>query len=107
MILTKAIIKMYSYKYRNEYLNKIEMYKYNAKKILRAIGYHNNLSINDEDTYDNVNIKLKKERNNFNKTYENRYDKNSVKRKIIKNLNNNINKANNYNSEFILDLNCN
>jgi hypothetical protein len=94
-------------KYRNEYLNKIETYKYNSKKILRAIGYHNNLSINDEDTYDNVNIRLKKGRNNFNKTYENRFDKNSIKRKIIKNLNNNINKANNYNSEFILDLNCN
>ena len=94
-------------KYRNEYLNKIETYKYNSKKILRAIGYHNNLSINDEDTYDNVNIRLKKGRNNFNKTYENRFDKNSIKRKIIKNLNNNMNNVNNYNSEFVLDLNCN
>jgi len=74
---------------------------------LNTIRYHNNFSINDEDTYDNVKIRLKKRRNNFNKTYENRFDKNSIKRKLIKNLNNNMSNANNYNSEFILDLNCN
>ena len=109
--LVDKIIKMKNEltidKYRNEYLNKIETYKYNSKKILNTIRYHNNFSINDEDTYDNVKIRLKKRRNNFNKTYENRFDKNSIKRKLIKNLNNNISNANNYNSEFILDLNCN
>jgi hypothetical protein len=109
--LVDKIIKMKNEltidKYRNEYLNKIETYKYNSKKILKTIRYHNNFSINDEDTYDNVKIRLKKRRNNFNKTYENRFDKNKIKRKLIKNLNNNMSIANNYNSEFTLDLNCN
>ena len=109
--LVDKIIKMKNEltidKYRNEYLNKIETYKYNSKKILNTIRYHNNFSINDEDTYDNVKIRLKKRRNNFNKTYENRFDKNKIKRKLIKNLNNNMSIANNYNSEFTLDLNCN
>ena len=94
-------------KYRNEYLNKIETYKYNSKKILKTIRYHNNFSINDEETYDNVNIRLNKDRNNFNKTYGNNFDKNSIKRKLIKNLNNKWSNGNNYLSEFKLDLNCN
>ena len=108
--LVDKIIKMKNEltidKYRNEYLNKIETYKYNSKKILKTIGYHNNFSINDEETYDNMNIRLKKGRSNFYKTYENKFDKNSIKRKIIKNLNNNISNDNYHHSEFKLDLNC-
>ena len=108
--LVDKIIKMKNEltidKYRNEYLNKIETYKYNSKKILKTIGYHNNFSINDEETYDNVKIRLKKGRSNFYKTYENKFDKNSIKRKIIKNLNNNISNDNYHHSEFKLDLNC-
>ena len=93
-------------KYRNEYLNKIDTYNYNSKKIMKTIGYYNNFNINDEDINNNVNIRLKKRRNNFNKTYINNFDKNSIKRKLIKNLNNNISNSNNYHSEFKLDLNC-
>jgi hypothetical protein len=54
-------------KYRNEYLNKIDTYKYNTQKILKHIKYHNV--------------------NNFNKSH------NKVKFNPINNSENNLNKT--------------
>ena len=72
-------------KYRNEYLNKIDTYKYNTQKILKAIKYHNYYTFNDEKTdYKNIN----KSENNINKS--------SIKIKLAQKINDiNSNKNNN------------
>ena len=52
-------------KYRNEYLNKIDTYKYNTQKILRAIRFHNdnnneNYIKNENNSINNSQINLSK-----------------------------------------------
>ena len=43
-------------KYRNEYLNKIDTYKYNTQKILRAIKTHRNNNFNINKEFKNTHI---------------------------------------------------
>ena len=43
-------------KYRNEYLNKIDTYKYNTQKILRAIKTHRNNNFNINTEFKNTHI---------------------------------------------------
>jgi hypothetical protein len=77
-------------KYRNEYLNKIDTYKYNTQKILKAIKYHN---FNDNNESEK---KVK-----FN-DYDNNLNKSNIKKKLAQEIND-INgiKVNNVSNHYI------
>ena len=77
-------------KYRNEYLNKIDTYKYNTQKILKAIKYHN---FNDNNESEK---KIK-----FN-NYDNNLNKSNIKKKLAEEIND-INgiKVNNVSNHYI------
>ena len=82
-------------KYRNEYLNKIDTYKYNTQKILRAIRFHND---NNNENY------IKNENNSINNSQIN-LSKSNIKIRLAQKMSD-INK-NNERNDYIdekLDL---
>ena len=95
-------------KYRIEYLSKIDTYNYNPQKIIKAFGYHNNSTINNDN---NKEIELKNGNNNIGS--DNTLNKNNIKNKLKENLNDKniskIHKANDIKNNSIekLDLNLN
>ena len=58
-------------KYRNEYLNKMDTYKYNTQKILKAIKYHREHMMNNLHT---VNSAKKTERNFNSEKFQSKKD---------------------------------
>ena len=99
-------------KYKNEYLKKIDTYKYNTQKILRAIKFRNYYSFNNSDNNKN---------NTNNVNYELYGNKNHIKLKLAEkinetdiyhnnNNNNNDNDNNNndfFNNDFKIDIKIN
>ena len=80
-------------KYRNEYLNKIDTYKYNTQKILKAIKYHKYYTFNNDE---------KKNGKNINKS-ENNLNINNIKIKLAQKMNDINNKKNNNEKNHYID----
>ena len=70
--IVNSIIKMKNQliidKYKNEYLKKMDTYKYNTQKILKAIKIHNynNYNNNNDNRNNNIDIKKNESENNKN-----------------------------------------
>ena len=81
-------------KYRNEYLNKIDTYKYNTQKILKAMKIHKNNHFNlkneikNEDNSgfniikDNIKIRLAQKMNDINEINKSNINNNFINDKV-------------------------
>ena len=82
--IVNCIIKMKNQliidKYKNEYLKKMDTYKYNTQKILKAIKIHNYNNYNNNNANKNNNIDIK------NNEYEN--NKNNAQNELNEEINN-------------------